>query len=156
MEINHARVNVQCPPGMRAGQNLRITLPRNQNAGNNSNRQAYMVTIPAGVRPREQFRVMVNGQELMVTCPDNARPGTNVRIFPPAPTDSSRRRERGGASAPRIQVRGGLWFWSCVRRRSPPLPPLLNPLLNPLLPTLIPRRSRCRCPRVFSPVNRLR
>eukprot|EP00520_Triparma_pacifica_P009038 CAMPEP_0118638432 /NCGR_PEP_ID=MMETSP0785-20121206/3680_1 /TAXON_ID=91992 /ORGANISM="Bolidomonas pacifica, Strain CCMP 1866" /LENGTH=753 /DNA_ID=CAMNT_0006529679 /DNA_START=80 /DNA_END=2338 /DNA_ORIENTATION=+ len=99
VEINHARVNVQCPPGMRAGQSLRITLPRNHNSSN-QNRQAYMVTIPAGVRPREQFRVMVNGQELMVTCPDNARPGTNVRIYPPTPTN----RNQGRLNRPQIQT----------------------------------------------------
>ena len=42
-----------------------------------------MVTIPTGTRPGDQFRVSVNGQELLVTCPENARPGTNVRIYPP-------------------------------------------------------------------------
>jgi len=90
---------------MRAGQNLRITLPRNPTSGPNQNRQAYMVTIPAGVRPREQFRVMVNGQELMVTCPDNARPGTNVRIYPPAPSSrGGGGGGGGGGSRPQVQT----------------------------------------------------
>ena len=45
--------------------------------------QAYMVTVPQGVRPGGHFPVMVAGQQLMVQCPGNARPGTNVRIVPP-------------------------------------------------------------------------
>ena len=75
-------MNVRCPNGMRAGQNLRIQLPNQTPTPDRQ--QAYMVTIPSGVRPGDQFRVLVNGNELMVTCPANARPGTNVRIFPPA------------------------------------------------------------------------
>mgnify|MGYP006146339311 FL=1 len=35
--------------------------------------------------PPTQFRVTVNGQNLFVTCPPNARPGSDVRIFPPEP-----------------------------------------------------------------------
>ena len=58
---------------MRAGQNLRISLPNSPQNEERRERQAYMVTIPTGVRSGEQFRVMVNGQELMVTCPPNAR-----------------------------------------------------------------------------------
>uniref|UniRef100_A0A7S4N172 HECT-type E3 ubiquitin transferase n=1 Tax=Odontella aurita TaxID=265563 RepID=A0A7S4N172_9STRA len=45
--------------------------------------QAYMVTVPPGVRPGGHFPVMVAGQRLMVQCPHNARPGMNVRIVPP-------------------------------------------------------------------------
>jgi len=81
---------------MRAGQELRITLPRQQNrprgnptspgsSSGNPQQQAYTVTIPPGVQSGQQFRVMVNGQNLFVTCPPNARPGSDVRIFPPEP-----------------------------------------------------------------------
>jgi hypothetical protein len=49
---------------------------------------AYMVTIPDGVRGGQQFPVTIQGQQLMVTCPANARPGMSVRIVPPPmPTD---------------------------------------------------------------------
>jgi len=44
---------------------------------------AYMVTIPDGIRGGQQFPVTIQGQQLMVTCPQNARPGMNVRIVPP-------------------------------------------------------------------------
>lgn len=46
---------------------------------------AYMVTIPDGVRGGQQFPVTIQGQQLMVTCPTNARPGMSVRIVPPPP-----------------------------------------------------------------------
>jgi len=48
-------------------------------------RPAYMVTIPPGVRGGQQFPVTIAGQQLMVTCPPNARPGMSVRIVPPPP-----------------------------------------------------------------------
>ena len=53
---------------------------------------AYMVTIPDGVRGGQQFPVTIQGQQLMVTCPANARPGMSVRIVPPPmPTDITER-----------------------------------------------------------------
>jgi len=45
-----------------------------------------MVTIPEGVASEEQFPVTINGQQLMVTCPSGARPGTSLRVVPPPPT----------------------------------------------------------------------
>jgi len=36
-----------------------------------------------GIRGGQQFPVTIQGQQLMVTCPQNARPGMNVRIVPP-------------------------------------------------------------------------
>mmetsp|Transcript_9210 Transcript_9210/g.14159 ORF Transcript_9210/g.14159 Transcript_9210/m.14159 type:complete len:770 (-) Transcript_9210:205-2514(-) len=51
---------------------------------------AYMVTIPEGTQGGTQFPVTIQGQQLMVTCPPNARPNTQVRIVPPPPpADSS-------------------------------------------------------------------
>jgi len=51
--------------------------------GNQGGPTAYMVTIPDGIRGGQQFPVTIQGQQLMVTCPQNARPGMNVRIVPP-------------------------------------------------------------------------
>jgi hypothetical protein len=51
----------------------------------NSDPPAYMVTIPEGVAMGQQFPVTIQGQQLMVTCPQNARPGMSVRIVPPPP-----------------------------------------------------------------------
>ena len=48
-------------------------------------RPAYIVSIPQGARGGRQFPVTVGGQQLMVDCPPNARPGMPVRIVPPGP-----------------------------------------------------------------------
>ena len=99
-------VRVRCPPDSRPGQSLQITVPAEDvaNPRSNPNMQpdspnvrrindpnargghaAYMVTIPEGVRGGQQFPVTIQGQQLMVTCPQNARPGMSVRIVPPPP-----------------------------------------------------------------------
>ena len=93
-------VRVRCPIDSRPGQSLQITVPA-ENPQNSppqsgpgqdspnvrkiegSNPPAYMVGIPDGVSPGKQFPVTVGGQQLMVTCPQNARPGMSVRIVPP-------------------------------------------------------------------------
>uniref|UniRef100_A0A7S1UN23 HECT-type E3 ubiquitin transferase n=2 Tax=Grammatophora oceanica TaxID=210454 RepID=A0A7S1UN23_9STRA len=73
---------------------------------NRSGHAAYMVTIPEGVRGGQQFPVTIQGQQLMVTCPQNARPGMSVRIVPPPPpsgTDITRGPQGpagGGGGAP--------------------------------------------------------
>eukprot|EP00980_Cylindrotheca_fusiformis_P029771 scaffold23834_cov132-Cylindrotheca_fusiformis.AAC.3 len=92
-------VRVRCPLDSRPGQSLQITVPpdapsepppqtRLPDSDNvrrieGSNPPAYMVGIPEGTRPGVQFPVTVGGQQLMVTCPQNARPGMSVRIVPP-------------------------------------------------------------------------
>ena len=123
-------VRVRCPPGIRPGQPLQLTIPVEptvtptmgipQMAPTNINSEApvdmphhlrdqqgegstegasdgaangpppiqhseggYLVTIPEGVREGEQFPFTLFGQQLMITCPPNARPGSVVRINPP-------------------------------------------------------------------------
>ena len=88
--------------GIRGGQQFPVTIT-DGNANNNTNNSllqdspnfqpiqdgnqggptAYMDTIPDGIRGGQQFPVTIQGQQLMVTCPQNARPGMNVRIVPP-------------------------------------------------------------------------
>jgi len=51
---------------------------------------AYMVKIPEGVRGGTQFPVTINGQQLMVTCPNMARHPMSVRIVPPPPPKHAR------------------------------------------------------------------
>lgn len=71
-----------------------------------SNPPAYMVAIPNGVMSGAQFPVTIQGQQLMVTCPSNARAGMSVRIVPPPPPSDVTRGPSddapmgGGASAP--------------------------------------------------------
>ena len=104
-------VRVRCPPDSRPGQSLQITVPVDPSGNGSANgpprnpeippdspnvrriddpnarggAAAYMVTIPEGVRGGQQFPVIIQGQQLIVTCPQNARPGMSVRIVPPPP-----------------------------------------------------------------------
>jgi len=108
-------VRVKCPLDSRPGQSLQITVPADPNPSSSSgslggsmngsnnnnpnfapdspnvrriadtNPPAYMVTIPDGTQTGQQFPVTIQGQQLMVTCPTNARPGMSVRIVPPPP-----------------------------------------------------------------------
>mmetsp|Transcript_29660 Transcript_29660/g.53632 ORF Transcript_29660/g.53632 Transcript_29660/m.53632 type:complete len:741 (+) Transcript_29660:238-2460(+) len=107
-------VRVRCPPGSAPGQSLSITVPidkapaqdlppdspnvrpiNDPNANPNAPR-AYMVTIPAGILGGQQFPVTIQGQQLMVTCPLNARPGMSVRVVPPPPPTDVTRGPNGG------------------------------------------------------------
>lgn len=45
--------------------------------------QRYQVTIPNGVRPGQHFNVMVSGQQMMVQCPEDRRPGENIYVTLP-------------------------------------------------------------------------
>jgi hypothetical protein len=103
-------VRVKCPLDSRPGQSLQITVPTDPgpslegSAGSSggaanltnlppdspnvrripdSYPTAFMVAIPDSVRAGAQFPVTIQGQQLMVTCPPNAGPGTSVRIVPP-------------------------------------------------------------------------
>jgi hypothetical protein len=118
-------VRVRCPIDSRPGQSLQITVPVDPSQGSagnggggqpqqrlpdsdnvrlieGSNPPAYMVGIPEGTRSGVQFPVTIKGQQLMVTCPRNARPGMSVRIVPPpSATDTTRPPERNRAPAPK-------------------------------------------------------
>ncbi|KAL7484485.1 hypothetical protein ACHAWX_000197, partial [Stephanocyclus meneghinianus] len=78
----------------KAGANMQDAVPDSENVTKIPNQTlapgempAYMVRIPEGVRPGTQFPVTIGGQQLMVTCPNMARPGNSVRITPPPPTN---------------------------------------------------------------------
>eukprot|EP00581_Thalassiosira_minuscula_P017736 CAMPEP_0183721764 /NCGR_PEP_ID=MMETSP0737-20130205/13926_1 /TAXON_ID=385413 /ORGANISM="Thalassiosira miniscula, Strain CCMP1093" /LENGTH=862 /DNA_ID=CAMNT_0025951817 /DNA_START=72 /DNA_END=2660 /DNA_ORIENTATION=- len=60
--------------------------PEQQNSqtlSQSSTAQTYMVTVPPGISPGMQFAVDVEGQRMMVTCPENVQAGMNLRILPP-------------------------------------------------------------------------
>jgi len=86
---------------------------------------AYMVRIPEGVRGGTQFPVTINGQQLMVTCPNMARHPMQVRIVPPPPPKNARgmdgRQNGNGGGGPGGQLNGG----GQLPRRIP------NRVLNP-------------------------
>lgn len=43
----------------------------------------FYVTIPRGVRPGQHFAVLVNGQQMMVRCPEGNRPGDRLIVTSP-------------------------------------------------------------------------
>ena len=42
--------------------------------------QRFYVTIPRGVRPGQHFAVLVNGQQMMVKCPEGNKPGDRLIV----------------------------------------------------------------------------
>jgi len=52
--------------------------PPSQSSGGTT--QLFDVTVPAGVRPGQQFKIKAQGQEFLVTCPQNAGPGRKIRV----------------------------------------------------------------------------
>lgn len=56
--------------------------------------QPYNVPIPQEVRAGQQFPVMIQGEQLMVTCPANARAGMFVRIIAPLPQSNPNASQR--------------------------------------------------------------
>ncbi len=128
-------VRVVCPPNIRGGQPLQLTVPAeptvtptqgipplaptnvnneapvdmpeylrrdigdpdlqpSQGSGggvggdsdNRNNGGGYLVTIPPNVREGEQFPFVLNGRQLLITCPPGMTPGSRVRIHPPQET----------------------------------------------------------------------
>lgn len=45
--------------------------------------QRFYVTIPRGVRPGQHFAVLVNGQQMMVRCPEGNKPGDRLIVTAP-------------------------------------------------------------------------
>ena len=45
--------------------------------------QRFYVTIPRGIRPGQHFAVLVNGQQMMVRCPDGNRQGDRLIVTAP-------------------------------------------------------------------------
>eukprot|EP00573_Skeletonema_grethae_P001076 CAMPEP_0201686764 /NCGR_PEP_ID=MMETSP0578-20130828/1088_1 /ASSEMBLY_ACC=CAM_ASM_000663 /TAXON_ID=267565 /ORGANISM="Skeletonema grethea, Strain CCMP 1804" /LENGTH=875 /DNA_ID=CAMNT_0048170859 /DNA_START=38 /DNA_END=2665 /DNA_ORIENTATION=- len=82
---------------------------------------AYMVKIPEGVRGGTQFPVTINGQQLMVTCPQMARHPMSVRIVPPPPSKNMDGRNNNGSG----QLNGSGVLNQQLQRRIP------NRVLNP-------------------------
>ncbi|CAM9757224.1 unnamed protein product [Heterosigma akashiwo] len=77
---------VRCPQNSGPGSRIMVMAPRqprNQQVGAPEPARGYMVTVPAGVGPGERFAVMVNNQRMHVTCPQNVRPGMQIRITLP-------------------------------------------------------------------------
>lgn len=62
--------------------------PQRQDSSNvrkisGSDPPAYWVDIPEGINTGDQFPIFIRGNEMIVTCPPNARSGKTVRIVPP-------------------------------------------------------------------------
>merc|ERR1711957_90515 len=57
----------------------KLSDPPSQSSGG-ATTQLFDVTVPAGVRPGQQFKIKAQGQEFLVTCPQNAGPGRKIRV----------------------------------------------------------------------------
>ncbi|KAL7509607.1 hypothetical protein ACHAXN_006564 [Cyclotella atomus] len=80
----------------------------------------YMVTVPAGISPGMQFAVEIEGQRMMVTCPQNVQAGMNLRILPPSSQPGQQNNGANGVSLdrpPEQQQRSTF---------TPPSPPLMQ------------------------------
>ena len=51
-------------------------------AGQTRNQRFY-VTIPRNIRPGQHFAVLVNGQQMMVTCPEGNKAGDRLVVTAP-------------------------------------------------------------------------
>jgi hypothetical protein len=102
--INGRRFVVQCPPGISPGQPLHIRVPAEgggsgaaglQAAANRQrtshnpmqvppqSQQTFMVTVPEGIQPGQQFMVMAGNQRVTVTCPASCSGGSRVYVRVP-------------------------------------------------------------------------
>jgi hypothetical protein len=93
--IQGRKLLVACPANVnaKAGGKVRIVLPLppldspnvQEMDSDGNGPQAYIATIPDGVRGGQQFFVTIQGRKLLVACPANAKAGTKVRIVLPLP-----------------------------------------------------------------------
>lgn len=54
-----------------------------QSSSANSRDQRLYVTVPRGIRPGQHFAMLVNGQQMMVRCPDGNREGDRIVVTAP-------------------------------------------------------------------------
>ena len=79
----------------------------------------YNTIIPDGVRPGDQFRVLVNHQELMVTCPPDGRPGMKMNFS--VPRSNEQQQTSSWKPAPNLPM-APFCYWAGGRVRArPPL-----------------------------------
>jgi hypothetical protein len=88
--VDNLLVRVTCPRSSKPGQVLKVRLiKQTKKQIKGSNPPAYLITIPQGVRAGQNFLLSIDGRTLAATCPNQACPGTVVKIIPPltAPLD---------------------------------------------------------------------
>lgn len=83
-----AGANAATPPGTSSNQqqasSAAAPLPgAYRMPGQPRNAQRFYVAIPRGVRPGQHFAVLVNGQQMMVRCSENNRPGDRLVVTAP-------------------------------------------------------------------------
>lgn len=71
------------PPGASAASTGNVSRPGAFQMAGQPRNQRFYVTIPRGVRPGQHFAVLVNGQQMMVRCPENNRPGDRLVVTAP-------------------------------------------------------------------------
>ena len=93
MEHQQQQQSSSIPPALRSNHSVGSTGSNASSAASenspgvkripDSDPPAYMVSIPEGIETGKQFPITIRGQQLMVTCPPDARPRMRVRIIPP-------------------------------------------------------------------------
>ena len=92
--VNEQQMMVKCPENLKPGDRIIVTPPSQQESS-----QQYVVTVPDNIRPGQQFRVIINSQDIMVTCPPNVGPTQRVTFQLPRQSAQPKRE-----SAPNHQM----------------------------------------------------
>jgi len=94
-------VRLKCPEHVNPGDILQLTVPKKDPNVDSAARDSedilkipgtedaegrwdYLVKVPDEVEPGAKFPVTISGMQLVVTCPEGAKPGAVVKIRPPA------------------------------------------------------------------------
>jgi hypothetical protein len=100
--LNGQQILVRCPPGRHEGDRLIVTPSRPQSQQQQSQPQQFVVTVPPGIQPGQQFRASINNREVLVTCPPGVLPNQRVRFtLPccPCPSNSNRHPSSSSSSS---------------------------------------------------------
>eukprot|EP01036_Dinobryon_divergens_P029309 gene29309-38383_t len=85
VKIKNKELMVTCPRGVKPGQKVTIKYPQSeQSQAPVPNNQLFEVEIPDGVRPGSSFTINADGQQVILTCPPNARCGQRITFQIPA------------------------------------------------------------------------
>lgn len=91
-----------------------------------SNSQMYVVTIPQGIGPGQNFAVMLNGQRHIFQCPPNARAGSRVHLSIPSGGPQGIGGNNGSSSMGGMRTHGSSGS-HLARRNSSGIIPSQNP-----------------------------
>jgi E3 ubiquitin-protein ligase NEDD4 len=81
VNVNGQRFMVTCPNNAGPDMKVRIVPPAQREEPVAAPKtQVFEVKVPQGVKPKQPFTLMANGQRVLVTCPPNVVPGQKIRF----------------------------------------------------------------------------